>query len=297
MDWLTNIQTFIDVVDYQSFTKAADKRFSSPAVFSRRIVWLEEQLGVTLMQRTTRSLQLTEEGRQLYTKGKQWLTHLDEITQQLQNQQQVLKGPLYVTMPYSFADTKIVSTLIAEFASQHPQIELTLNFTNETLDLIKEDVDVALRAVPYQGVGYTSYKIASIGLGVYGSPTYFKKHGIPKNLRELSQHNCLLHTTIGHAEWEFLHGEKVLVSGNLKMNATRALIQFAIQGQGLIYTLDCYVTPYIANKQLQPILQKKWQMLNLYLVYKNKPNIPQRVHTFVEYMQQHNLISYMVTTN
>ncbi|CAN5430191.1 LysR family transcriptional regulator [soil metagenome] len=293
MDWLTNIKSFIDVADYQSFTQAATERHSSPAVLSRRVAWLEDRLGVTLMQRTTRSLQLTEEGHQFYAKGKQWLAYLNEITLLLQNQQQVLKGPIHITMPYSFGETKLVSELMAKFAVENPHIEFNLNFSNVTYDLIKHDIDIAFRALPYHGAGYTSIIIATVQLGIYGSPVYFSTHGVPKKIPDLTEHNCMLHQEIGYAEWEFQGGKKIYVSGNIKTNSTRALINFCRQGVGLIRMLDCYVNSDVAVNTLQPVLEKRWQTMNLYLVYKDRPTIPHRVQIFIDYIKTQFSLSYL----
>jgi LysR family transcriptional regulator, transcriptional activator for dmlA len=293
MDWLTNLKSFIDVVDHQSFTQAAEKRYSSPAVLSRRVTWLEDRLGVVLMQRTTRSLQLTEEGKLFYNRGKQWLAHLNEITLHLQNQQKILQGPLHITMPYSFSETALVSKLIADFATQNPQIELTLDFSNQTHDLIENNIDIALRAVPYYGANYISTKIATLKLGVYGSPKYFIKHAAPKILSDLTKHHCLLHQQMGYNEWEFKDAKKILVAGNIKSNATAALIEFARKGLGLVRTLDCYVTKDVNAKTLQPILKTHWPELPLYLVHKDLTTAPLRVKAFVEFIKKFSLTEYL----
>lgn len=294
MDWLTNIKSFIDVANYQSFTKAAEKRYSSPAVLSRRIAWLEEELGVSLMQRTTRSLQLTEEGKQFYIKGKQWLAHLGEITLQLQNQQQVVQGPLHITMPYAFGETKLTSELIAKFAAEQPNIELILNFTNQNLDLIENSIDIAFRASPFEGKDYSSLKLTTIKLGVYASSNYLRNHPPIKTLNDITSHNCLLHHQIGYTEWEFKAGKKILVSGNLKSNASRALIEFAKQDLGLVRTLDCYVKKDVKAKTLQPILESQWHEIHLYLISKDKPTAALRVQAFVDFMKNYSLSEYLV---
>jgi len=296
MDWLTNIKSFIDVVNYQSFTVAAEKRHSSPAVISRRVAWLEQQLNITLLHRTTRSLQLTEEGKQFYNKGKQWLAYLTEITLQLQNQQQVLQGPLHITLPVSFSETKLSSELIAEFAAQHPHIELTLDFSNHNYDLLEHEIDIAFRTSKYLGPEYASKQIATLKVGIYGSPKYFSIREFPQEPSDLVQHNCLVHQHIGYTDWEFQHGKKVQIAGNIKSNATHVLLKFAKQGLGLIRTLDCYVAEAIAEKSLQPILEEHWQTMDLYLVYKEKPVQSLRVQTFVDFMQRYDLKKYLIFT-
>lgn len=287
MDWLSNIKSFIDVIDHQSFTKAAEKRYASPAAISRRISWLEDRLGVKLIERTTRTLQLTEEGKYFYEKGKQLIANLNDITTQLQTQKQIVKGPLKITMPYSFSESKLVKTIISEFIATHTQVDLILDLSNKLTDLINEEIDIAFRASPDTTTGYTSEKISLLNLGIYASPEYLEKHGIPKKISELSNHNCLLHYHMGFIEWEFKNHQKQIVNGNIKSNATKVLIEYAKNGLGIVRTLDNYVNDEIKNKILIPILQNFWpEPLPLYLIYRTQPTTPLRVKAFVEYIQR-----------
>lgn len=287
MDWLSNIKSFIDVIDHQSFTKAAEKRYASPAAISRRISWLEDHLGVKLIERTTRTLQLTEEGKYFYEKGKQLIANLNDITTQLQTQKQIIKGPLKITMPYSFNETQLVKTIISDFIATHTQIDLILDLSNKLSDLINEEIDVAFRTHSYTSPGYASEKIALLNIGVYASPDYLKKHGIPKKISDLANHNCLLHYHMGFIDWEFKNHQKQIVNGNIKSNATKVLIEYAKKGLGVVRTLDNYVNVEIKNKTLIPILQNYWpDPLSLYLVYRMQPTTPLRVKTFVDYIQQ-----------
>lgn len=288
MDWLSNIKSFIDVIDHQSFSKAAEKRYASPAAISRRITWLEDRLGVKLIQRTTRTLQLTEEGKYFYEKGKQLIANLNDITTQLQTQKQVVKGPLKITMPYSFSETKLVNKIISDFITSYAQIDLTLDLSNKIVDLINEEIDVAFRTSDYAITGYVSEKITLLKLGIYASPAYLNKNGTPKKLTDLINHNCLLHYHMGYIDWEFKNHQKQIVHGNIKSNATKVLIEYAKNGLGLVRTLENYVGDELKNRTLIPVLQNLWpEPLSLYMVYRTQPTIPLRVITFIDYIKKH----------
>ncbi len=288
MDWLSNIKSFIDVIDHQSFTKAAEKRFASPAAISRRITWLEDHLGVTLIQRTTRTLQLTEEGKFFYEKGKQLIANLNEITTQLQTQKQAVKGPLKITMPFSFSETKLVSKIIGEFIATYPEIDLILDLSNKNVDLVNEEVDVAFRTSEHMGTGYKSEKIDVLKLGIYASPAYLKTNGIPKKINDLIHHNCLLHYHMGYIDWEFKNHQKQIVTGNIQSNATKVLIEYAKNNLGIVRTLENYVIDEIKNKTLIPLLQNLWpDPLSLFLVYRTYPTTALRIKVFIEYIKKH----------
>lgn len=294
MDWLTNIKSFIEIVEQRSFTKAAEKRYSSPAAMSRRVTWLEDQLGLRLIERTTRTLQLTDEGKYFYEKARQLVADLFELTNQLQAQKKILKGPLKITMPYSFSETVIVRKVINDFIQQYPDIELSLDFSNQNRDLITDNIDVAFRAAPYQGNGFQSIKIAELKIGIFAAPKYLKKQGIPKKISDLSQHNCLLHENIGLTTWEFKQSRIQTVQGNIKSNSSRALIELAKCGLGLVRIMECYVLGEMKQKALIPILEKEWpKARDLYLIYKEGSAIPLRIKAFVDHVKSKAFNEYL----
>ncbi len=278
------MQAFIDVVDTNSFNKAAEKRFTSPAGITRRIHWLEQQLGVRLLQRTTRRLQLTEEGKYFYGKSKIFLGNLAELTQQLQTQKRALQGPLKITMPVAFAEVALFNQLLNNFMQQNPQIELTLDFANQNRELINHEIDVAIRASRYDNEQYTSVPILQLKRGIYAAPNYLKQKGIPRTPAELAQHNCLLHHFIGLFTWHFSRNHTVTVNGNVKANSSRGLIELCKLGLGCIQSLEIYVAEELNNNTLQPILESDWpEPIPIYMVYRNDVALPLRVQAFVDY--------------
>lgn len=287
MDWITAIKSFLAVVDAHSFTKAAEKRHTSPAGISRQISWLEEHLNVILLTRTTRALQLTEEGKFFYQKGKQLIADLGEITQIVQKQQKVLSGPLKITLPISFGTLHPFVELIKTFSDKYPDIEINLDFSNQVRDLLADEVDIAFRAKPFDGASYTSFKILTLPVGLFASSSYLSKKGTPKSLEDLTAHNCLGHQYIGSMEWEFTNQKKVSVSGNTQSNASQPLIELAKSGQGIIRTLEIYVLEELKNNRLQPILKKEWPAaIPIYLLARSDINTPLRVKAFCEFAHQ-----------
>lgn len=294
MDWVTATKYFVYIVNHRSFTKAAEKHYKSPAAMSRYINWLEDHLGVKLLQRTTRSLQLTEEGIIFYERGQQLLAHLDEITQQIQAQKKKPQGTLKITLPVSFSKTILVTQLIKNFNLAYPTITLSLDFSNENRDFISDAVDIALRTFPYEKPDYSSVKIAELKLGVFAATSYLKKHGEPEKLIDLKNYNCLIHNNIGHTEWIFKNERKQVVSGNIKSNSTDLLIEYAQSGLGIIQTLESFVVTDVAKGKLKPILVKDWpKPIPIYLIYRTLPHTPLRVQTFIDFLQSHSLEEFL----
>ncbi len=285
MDWITNIKSFIDVVDTNSFSKAAEKRYSSAATISRRITWLEQQVGVQLLARTTRTLKLTEEGKFFYEKCKVVLDNLKEISQGLQ-QQQELSGTIKMTMPVSFGEHKQVLDALQSFLEMYPKVKLDLDFSNSNKDLLMNDIDVALRTSECNVAGYHSIEIMQLNLGIYAAPNYLARRGVPKTSEDLEGHNCLVNQHLGYAEWEFKNGHTRKIKGNLQSNSTPPLVNFAIKGLGIIRTLESFVLAALVNNQLQPILEKEWPApLIIYLVYRADASAPRRISKFVEFIK------------
>lgn len=287
MDWITSMQTFICVIDANSFNKAAEKLLTSPAGVSRQVSWLETKLNVTLLSRTTRALHLTEEGRFFYQKSKQLLANLDEITQSLQKNQKTLSGPIKITLPISFGELAPIIQLINEFSTAYSNIEINLDFSNRVQDLINEEIDIAFRSKPYEGNNYFSVKILTLQLGVFAAPSYLAKKGVPKNINELTNHNCLSHHHIGNLEWEFKNQKKISVKGNIQSNAGQPLIELAKLGHGVIRTFEIYIHNELKKNILQPILKKSWpDAVDIYLLVRSDLNTPLRVKTFADFAYQ-----------
>ncbi|MDR3490424.1 MAG: LysR substrate-binding domain-containing protein [Gammaproteobacteria bacterium] len=285
MDWITNIKSFIDVVDTNSFSKAADKRYSSAATISRRITWLEDQVGVQLLARTTRSLKLTEEGKFFYEKCKIILDNLNVISQGLR-QEQALAGTIKITMPISFEKNSFLLDVFQAFLEIYPQVKLDLNFSNDRCDLLANDFDIAFRAAKDKVAGYHSEELMKLNLGIYASPAYLLKNGIPKTLKNLEHHNCLVNQHLGHVEWEFKNGVRKKIAGNVKSNSTPSLVNLAIKGLGIVRTLEHFAVDALERNQLQPVLDSMWPApLTIYLVYRSDSAAPKRVQKFVEFIK------------
>ena len=287
MDWITAMQTFISVVDANSFNKAAEKLLTSPAGVSRQVSWLETQLNVTLLFRTTRVLHLTEEGKLFYQKSKQFIANLNEITQSFEKNQKTLSGPLKITLPISFGGLELIIQLINEFSKTYPDIEINLYFSNRVQDLIQEEIDIAFRSKPYEGNNYFSVKILTLQLGIFAAPSYLTKKGVPKSIHELTNHNCLSHHHIGNLEWEFKDQEKISITGNIQSNAGQPLIELAKLGHGIIRTFKIYIQQELKTNILQPILKKSWpDAVDIYLLVRSDLNTPLRVKTFADFAYQ-----------
>ncbi|WP_049723296.1 LysR substrate-binding domain-containing protein [Gilvimarinus polysaccharolyticus] len=253
-DW-EGINEFIAVAETGSFTRAAERLGSSVAHVSRRIKAREQRMGTSLLQRTTRKVSLTEEGRIYYQHCRQILDALTAADSELANLQHTPTGHLRVTAPVSFGE-KYVAPLVSAFAQAHPGLTIDLNLSNQRLDLIDESIDLAIRLGPLKNEQLIAKKLAERQPIVCASPEYLAQHGQPHTPAELSTHNCLLGTL---DVWRFSEAGRaftVPVKGNLRCNNGPALRDAARNGLGVVQLPDYYLQQALATGQLIELLHR-----------------------------------------
>jgi DNA-binding transcriptional LysR family regulator len=190
MDKFEDLQAFVAVVEAGSFTAAADRLNSAKSAVSRRVSALEERLGVQLLQRTTRVLNLTDTGRSFYEHSARILADLNEAEAAVQQEHGELRGTLRVALPLSFG-VRHMCKPVAAFSKLHPKVEFDLNLNDRRIDLIEEGVDVALRIGRLQDSTHIARRLFDARAVVCASPHYLSVHGKPKTPDDLRKHRCL----------------------------------------------------------------------------------------------------------
>lgn len=233
MDRLASMQVFVQVVDSGSFAAAAKRLDASAATVTHHVQALEEHLGVQLLHRTTRRLNLTEVGRNFYQHSTRILAQVEEAERCASTLQTTPRGLLRINTTEAFA--RILAPLIAEFAAAHPDVSFDIVATNQTPDLIEENFDLALRPGPLPDSSLISRRLGVGSRIPCASPAYVERHGAPQRPQDLADHNCLIHTMI-ESPWSFTGPEgeiEVAVSGNLRSNSWPAIRGGALAGQGV----------------------------------------------------------------
>ena len=288
---LEGLEAFVTVVDTGSFSKAAERLGIARSMVSRRISELEARLGAQLLQRTTRRLSLTEEGRDFYERASRILIDLDEAEQSITTGQAALRGRLRIAAPLSFGVLHLAPAL-DEFARQHPELVLDIELDDRTINLVEEGFDLAIRIGHLPDSTLVARPLAPIRFAVCASAEYLRTHGEPHHPEELISHDGLVYGNLPeHLQWKFFNSEGGEVTAHprsrLRANNGDLLLRAAIDGLGIIVTPTFISHPAIASGALIPIL-RHWQpqQATLYAVYASRLHLPARVRLLIEHLAQ-----------
>ncbi len=293
---ISDALSFVSVVDEGSFAAAAKKWCISSSVLSKRISRLESQLQVQLIQRTTRSMALTESGQLFYERCKRIKAEISDAATDVLKHHQAPSGLLRINVPMSFGQVHLVPA-VNDFIVQYPEIQIELILGSQYANFIHNGLDLAIfiKDLPNTHL-LKSRKITVRSSGVYGAPSYFKQFGIPKTSDELAKHNCLIYQSepgnqlgIGQKyEWRFYKGKEkmtVPVSGNLRINSSQALVKAALAGIGLVKLSSFMVTEEVKNGRLISVLGDYCEQdIDIHAAYPNQRYLPSKIRVFIDFL-------------
>ncbi len=249
MDRITALQAFVRVVDKGSFTAASAELRVKQSTVSKWLAALEEELGVRLLDRTTRSQRVTEAGLIFYDHAQGVIAAFDAGVAEVRRTAPTLRGRIRMSLPVVFGTRFIVPTL-SKFARQHQEIELDLVFNDRYVSLIEEGFDLAIRVGLAVDSTLRSHALGTSPRRLVASPQYLRRHGFPENLRALEQHQCLVHTELGvHTVWNFANSgrtHRVSVRGRISANNSEATLTMARRGMGI-----CLLASWLVDKDLR----------------------------------------------
>lgn len=289
MDQFAAMSTFVRVVESGSLSGAARAIPSSLTSVSRQIAALEAQYGTQLLLRTTRRLSLTDDGRLLYDRAKSILGDLGDIELSLSSRQSQPSGRLRISAPILMGRL-LIAPLLADFLRRHAAVSVDLMLVDRTVDMVEEDIHVALRVGRLPDSQLVARKLADLKMIVCASPDYLQRRGIPQTPDDLSKHDCLVFSdTPGAAEWRFKAkgktDRKIQLSGRLWINSLEALVLAAKDGAGIVRVPSWQVAPEIASGRLQRILTtEEPPAAPVHLLLPPKRLAAPRTRIFVDYL-------------
>jgi len=284
MDDLNEIAIYTRVVERKSFSAAAQELRLSPSVISKRVTALEERLGVRLLNRSTRRLSLTEAGAEFYERCSHALTEITSATNEAAGQADKLSGQIKVYSTLG-AGLRTFSTGLIEFSQKYPQLSVDLTIGTKPLNLIEHGIDVVIRSADLSDASIDSRILMPVQYYVVASPEYFEKHGKPRSIKELSNHNCLVHTArrIGH-DWTFHTPEgrtTVRVSGSFSTNSGATLAYACLSGVGITLLPDYTAEEHIAAGRLVEIFPGMLHLDRYIRAFFARTRFPQPKVTFL----------------
>lgn len=233
---LNKVAVFARVVETGTFTAAARSLGLPKSSISRSVSQLEDALGVRLLQRTTRSVQLTEAGATYYEKVRGALTGLLEAGAAVSDMQTSVRGDVRLTAPVDYG-TWVLAEPIARFQAAHPDVRIELVLTSRIVNLVEEGFDLAVRAGPQRDSSLMGRRLATMELGVFASPRYLKEHGTPRTIAQLADHDCVLFRPDAfETRWNLLGPkgtEAITVRGRLSVDDFGFLQQMLLSGAGV----------------------------------------------------------------
>lgn len=218
-----SLRTFQAVVDAGSFTRAAERLRTNKAHVSRVVSRLEAQLGVQLLQRSTRRLQITEVGRDLYERAAGILAALEETEAAMARFHSEPRGLLRISAPMEFGILR-VEPWMTEYARRYPDVRIEADFSNRVVDVIHEGIDVAIRVGNLEDSELSARRLGEVGYGLYASASYLERKARPRSPRGLAQHDIVMFSPRGAGSWglvrdreryEFETTPRFLVNNNL----------------------------------------------------------------------------------
>jgi DNA-binding transcriptional LysR family regulator len=287
-DSFAEMAVFARVVAAGSLSAAARELGLSPAVVSRRLSALEQRLGVRLINRTTRSLHLTDEGATYYDTCARLLAEVEEAEAAVAAGRADPKGPLKVALPASFGHRHIAPP-IPQFAARYPNVRLALTLSDRNVNLIEEGFDLAIRIADLADSSLAARKLAPNRRVVCASPEYLRRHGTPLHPPELVRHNCLTTTELS-ATWEYRGptGEpgSVRVSGQYACDNWEVLREWALAGLGIALKSTWDVRPQLEDGSLVPLFPGYTfdTDVAIYAVYPHRRFLPAKTRAFIEFL-------------
>lgn len=258
MDSLDLIKTFREVAAQGSFSQAAKRLGMSKASVSKYVAELETRFGVRLLNRSTRSVSLTDAGALLLERSKPVMEMVELTQAELQEHASQPRGRLRISASHGMGQGELPG-LLAQFMGYYPEVHISLQLTNRVVDMAEEGIDLALRFGPITDDNLIVRRLLLMDLVVCASPRYWKKHGKPTHPSELAQHEALTNFDQGkHPQWTFdVDGKPFKVEVTSRMDATEAapLIEVALHGFGVLYLPALLVQSHLDKGELEAVLQ------------------------------------------
>lgn len=279
---------FVRVVEAGSFSEAARLLLMTPSTVSRLVQRIEQRLDVRLLERSTRKLVMTDEGRLYYERSSQLLAELEEIEGSLTRDARTARGTIRVNASVAFG-TFGIEPLLMEFWSKHPNIVVNLSLSDEIIDLYLDRTDIAFRVGALTDSSLTARRIGVARRRMVASPIYLEKHGVPAVIEDLDNHNCLgFNFRRSQPVWPLSQGGRIvdrLVHGNFLANNGETVRRLAVAGAGVARLADFHVDADLTAGSLVEILADAGQDTEeVHAIFLGGQNVPQRVRIFLDFM-------------
>jgi DNA-binding transcriptional LysR family regulator len=286
MDRFQSMAVFVTVVEAGGFS-AASRRLGKPlATISRKVSELEEELGITLLNRTTRHVTLTDPGRQYFEACRRILKDIEEAERTATGEYQTPKGELIVTAPIVFGRMHVLP-IVTEFMAAYPKIQVRLVLEDRVVSLLEENADVAVRIAQLSDSSMVAKRVGKTTRVLCASPDYLAARGTPASLDDLDQHDCINIMALPPAGgWVVaVAGKEVIVpiEPRFVVSTAEAGVEAAVRGAGIVQALCYQVTDAVCAGRLTVLLRvHEPRHAPVSLVYQRGKTVPAKLRAFLD---------------
>jgi DNA-binding transcriptional LysR family regulator len=290
MDRIDAMQAFVAVADLEGFAPAARKLKLSPSAVTRLIAALEERLGARLLQRTTRSVTLTDTGRHYLERARRILADVEEAERAAEGERTRPSGRLVVSAPLGFGRLH-VSPVMSAYLKRYGEVSGELRLEDRMISLVEDGIDLAVRIGHLADSSLVARHVGEMRRIVVASPAYLKARGEPKTLQAIVSHDTIqFGSTAGVADWRFLDGGKevrITYDPRFSSNSSDAAIQYAVEGGGLTRVMAYQAAEALKAGKLKIVLQKfELPAVPINIVYPTSRLLSAKVRTFVDLVME-----------
>jgi len=289
MDRLSAMQVFVEVARSGSFSAAAEQLDMSRAMVTRYVGQLEQWLGARLLQRTTRSVTLTDAGESCLRRSQQMLALMADVEQETSRHDGALRGQLRVTCSMSFAYAQMAAAVV-DFLAQHPQLKIDLHASEGALSLVEARIDLAIRISAEPDPALIGRVLAPCASVLVASPAYLAAHGAPRQPADLGGHRCLSYANFGKSVWTLRRASEqaqVSVASHLSANEATALLRATLAGGGIALQPTYLANPHLADGSLLRVLPE-WTPpdMAIHALYPSRKHLSPAVRALLDFLVQ-----------
>jgi DNA-binding transcriptional LysR family regulator len=289
VDKFNRLIAFVHTAETRSFVASSRLIGVSPSAVGKSVAKLEAELGVRLLERNTRNVNLTEQGRLYYERCRRLLDELAETEAMLTDSMQAPRGRLRVSLPTN--GYRFLMPILPEFHACYPDIDLDLDFSDQLVDVIADGFDVVIRSGAMPDSRLQAHRLMPFCFRLCASPDYLSRHGIPKRPADLEKHACI-HFRFAHSgklqEWELKlapdeRAPQLPVS--LICNNGEAMVEAAIHGLGIIYSVNFSVDAALADGRLVRVLTHYEDLSGqFWLLWPNQKQMAPKLRVFIDFL-------------
>jgi len=286
---IEDLEVFVHVAQRSSFVAAAKDLGVSPAYVTKRVRMLEAALGATLFHRTTRRVVVSEDGERTYHWAQKVLDDVDHLVEEIGTKRKTPRGTIRVCSSFGFG-RRVVAPALAGLRDKSPGLQIRFEVFDRLVDVGAEGFDLDIRIGDEISPHHIAKRLAANHRVLCASPAYIKKHGAPKTLAELANHDCLIIRERDHpfGVWRLRAGNKeqsVKVRGSLSSNNGEIAVRWAVDGCGIILRSMWDVGPLLRAGDLVQLLPDWTQEANIWAVYPNRLETSAKVRVCIDWLE------------